>query len=186
MNFRLTLAVDPESQRAYRASMSSTSVNVNRVFLFFAGFALGVISGLRSMTALAVVAWGARIGWLDLQSTWLAFLSRVWFVYTITALAVGELIADKLPSIPDRTSPAPLFFRFITGGLAGAAVFVSAHQPLALGLFLGVLGALAGAFEGHRLRRRLTKERGFPDFPIALIEDIAAVGGALLLVSHLY
>ena len=166
--------------------MNQASVNLNRILLFCAAFALGVISGLRSMTALAVIAWGARIGWLDLHSTWLAFLGKTWFVYAITAFAAGELIADKLPWVPDRTSPAPLVFRFVTGGLSGAAVFASAHQSIVLGVILGVLGALAGAFEGYRLRRRFTRDRGLPDFPIALIEDIIAVGGAFLLVSHLY
>jgi uncharacterized membrane protein len=121
-----------------------------------------------------------------LHSTSLAFLGANWFTYTITVLALGELAADKLPFVPSRISPAPLVFRLVTGGLSGAAVFVSARQPFALGTILGALGALLGAFEGYHLRRKLTKQKGFSDLPIALAEDAIAIGGALLLASHLY
>jgi uncharacterized membrane protein len=166
--------------------VSSANVNGHRIFLFFSAFAVGVISGLRSMTALAVISWAARWGWLDLHSTPLAFLGTTWFAYAITVFAAGELMGDKLPWIPDRTSSPALVFRLITGGLSGAAIFVSARQSLVLGATLGALGALAGAFEGYHLRRRLTKEKGLPDFAIAIAEDLIAVGGAFLLVSHLY
>lgn len=138
------------------------------------------------MTALAVISWGARWGWLYLHSTPLAFLGGPWFTYVITAFGAGELVADKLPWIPDRTSAPALVVRLVTGGISGAAIFVSARQSLVLGAILGGLGAVAGAFEGYRLRRSLTKEKGLPDFAIALAEDLIAVVGALLLVSHLY
>ena len=32
-------------------------------------FLMGVIAGLRSMTAPAVISWGARLGWLHLDHT---------------------------------------------------------------------------------------------------------------------
>ena len=35
---------------------------------------IGIIAGLRSMTAPAVVSWAARLGWIHLNSSWLAFL----------------------------------------------------------------------------------------------------------------
>jgi len=178
--------VAPSGQRNYLPQVSIVNVNGNRIFLFLSAFAAGVISGLRSMTALAVISWGARWGWLDLHRTPLEFLGATWFAYTITAFAAGELIGDKLPWIPNRTSPPALVFRLITGGLSGAAIFISARQSLLLGAILGALGALGGAFEGYRLRRTLTKEKGLPDFAVALAEDLIAVGGAFLLVSHLY
>lgn len=166
--------------------MSSATLHLHRIFLFFATFAVGFISGLRSMTGLAVTAWGAHLGWLDLHSTAISFLERPWFIYASTAFALGELIADKFPGIPNRISPAPLAFRFLTGGLCGAAIFMSAHQSAILGVAVGVLGAMAGAFEGYHLRQKLTKQKSCPDFAVALAEDVIAVGGALLLVSHLY
>ena len=170
----------------YLAGVPFAAFELNRILLFFAAFAAGVISGLRSMTAIAVLAWGARWGWLDLHSTSLAFMGRNWFVYASAVLALGELIADKLPWVPDRKSPGPLAFRLVTGGLSGGAIFASARQPIALGAILGALGALAGSFEGYRLRRALTKEKGLPDLPVALVEDAVAIGAAFLIASHLY
>jgi hypothetical protein len=35
---------------------------------------IGVITGLRCMTAPAAVSWAARLGWLPLENTWLSFL----------------------------------------------------------------------------------------------------------------
>lgn len=42
--------------------------------IYIAAFLIGVVTGLRSMTAPAAVSWAARLGWLHLQTTWLAFL----------------------------------------------------------------------------------------------------------------
>ena len=44
----------------------------------------------------------------------------------------------------------------------------------------GILGPL-----GFRLRRFLTVGRGFPDFPIALAEDVITVGLCMLALSRL-
>ncbi|HEY1434389.1 MAG TPA: DUF4126 domain-containing protein, partial [Thermoanaerobaculia bacterium] len=37
-------------------------------------FLIGVVAGLRVMTAPAAVSWAARLGWLHLEGTPLAFL----------------------------------------------------------------------------------------------------------------
>jgi uncharacterized membrane protein len=39
-------------------------------------FLIGCVCGLRSMTAPAVVAWGAHLGWLHLQGGLLAFFAN--------------------------------------------------------------------------------------------------------------
>jgi uncharacterized membrane protein len=55
-----------------------------------------------------------------------------------------------------------------------------------LGTVLGALGAIAGSFSGYRIRHKLVKDRGLPDFAVAVMEDAIAVGGGFLLISHLY
>src|ERR1700685_4762014 len=85
-------------------------------------FLIGVIAGLRSMTAPAVVSWGARLGWLHLENTWLAFLGAPITPYVLSVLAIGELIADKLPKTPSRKAPPGFIARIVTGGLSGAAI----------------------------------------------------------------
>ncbi|EUA37851.1 hypothetical protein I549_3945 [Mycobacterium avium subsp. avium 2285 (R)] len=83
---------------------------------------IGVVAGLRSLTAPAVVAWAALIGWIDLHGTWASWMANIITVIVFTVLAVGELVNDKLPKTPARTA-APIFAaRIVLGGLAGAAL----------------------------------------------------------------
>src|SRR5437660_4564112 len=85
-------------------------------------FLIGIAAGLRSMTAPAAVSWAARLGWLHLENTWLAFLGFAYTPYILSALAIGELIADKLPKTPSRKSPMGFIARIVSGALCGAAV----------------------------------------------------------------
>jgi uncharacterized membrane protein len=143
---------------------------------------IGIIAGLRSMTAPAVVSWAARLGWLHLENTWLAFLGFAATPYIISVLAIGELIADKLPKTPSRKSPPGFIGRVVTGALCGAALGAT-NASLIVGLVLGVIGAIAGTFGGYEFRSRLAGVFG-KDLPAALVEDVIAIGGALLIVSR--
>ena len=107
-------------------------------------FLIGVVSGLRSITAPAVVAWAAHRNWLDLHNTPLSFMGSTGAVVIFTLLAVVELIADKLPSTPSRTKPLGLIARIILGGLSGAGVAVSGAQSIVRGTVLGAVGGIAG------------------------------------------
>jgi len=146
-------------------------------------FLIGVVAGLRSLTAPAVVSWGARLGWLHLENTWLAFLGAPITPYILSVLAIGELISDKLPKTPSRKAPTGFAARIVTGALCGAAL--GAPSAALVGCLLaGVIGAVAGTLGGYEARSRLVRAIGGKDFPIALIEDVIAVGGALLIVSR--
>jgi uncharacterized membrane protein len=145
-------------------------------------FLIGVVAGLRSLTAPAVVSWAARLGWLHLEGTWLAFLGSPATPYILTLLAVGELVNDKLPRTPSRKAPAPFIARVVTGALCGAALG-AAGQALIGGLVAGALGAVAGTLGGYEFRARLVGAIGGKDLPVALLEDIIAIGGALWIVS---
>ncbi len=70
------------------------------------------------------------------------------------------------------------------GVLCGAAVGIAAGQSYAVGAVLGVVGALIGAFCGYQIRHRLVAGLKVPDFVIAILEDVVAIGGGLLLVSR--
>jgi uncharacterized membrane protein len=151
---------------------------------FILAFLIGVVAGLRSMTAPAAVSWAARLGWLHLENTWLAFLGFAATPYIISVLAIGELVADKLPKTASRKTPAPFIGRIVIGALCGAAVGASA-QVLIGGLLAGALGAVAGTLGGYEFRSRLVRAIGGNDLPIALLEDAIAIGGALFIVSRL-
>jgi uncharacterized membrane protein len=152
------------------------------VILLFA-FLLGCICGLRSMTAPALVAWAAHLGWLHLQGSRLAFFAHPVSLVIFSLFAIGELIADKLPFIPARIQAGPLGVRILFAALCAAAVCVSGGASLLLGAILGALGAVLGAFAVHTYRRSLSSK--VPDLLLALLEDLVAVGGGFLLLSRL-
>ena len=69
---------------------------------------IGFVAGLRSLTAPAAVSWAAHLGWLDLQGSPLAFMGSMAAVAIFSILALAELVADKLPTTPNRTTPGPV------------------------------------------------------------------------------
>jgi uncharacterized membrane protein len=152
--------------------------------VLFLALLIGIVSGLRSVTAPAVVAWGAHQNWLNLRNTALSFMASTVAVVILTLLAVVELVADKLPFTPSRLKPPGLIARIALGGLSGAGVAVSGAQSIVLGAVLGGVGGIAGAFAGHEVRTRLVKALKVPDLVIALLEDAVAIGGGLFIVSR--
>jgi uncharacterized membrane protein len=147
-------------------------------------FVIGIIAGLRTLTAPAVVAWAAHLKWVDLRETWAAFMASAVTLYLLTALAAVELIRDKLPNTPSRKTPGPFAARIVSGALSGAALCVAARQSSVLGGLLGGLGAVVGTLSGYEARTRLVKAWGVPDFVVALLEDAVAIGGGLFIVSR--
>jgi len=150
--------------------------------VYVLAFLIGVITGLRSLTAPAAVSWAARWGWLHLENTWLAFLGYAATPYIFSVLAIGELIADQLPSTPSRKAPPGFIARIVMGALCGGAI--GAGQSVAVGIVAGILGAIAGTLGGYEARVRLVKATGGKDLPIALLEDAIAIVGAFLIVSR--
>jgi uncharacterized membrane protein len=145
-------------------------------------FLIGIVAGLRALTPLAVISWAAHVGWLQLQDTWLAILGFAATVYVTTALALGELVSDKLPRTPSRKVPMQFGTRIVLGALCGAALGTEVGAMLG-GLFAGAVGAVVGTLGGAALRARLAKVFG-KNLPAALLEDAVAIGGALLIVSR--
>lgn len=142
---------------------------------------IGVVAGLRAMTAPAVVAWAAQLGWIDLSDTWASWVDSPITVAIFSVLAIGELITDQLPKTPSRKSPPQFGTRLILGGLAGAVI--GAEWGYSWGaLAAGVVGAVLGTLGGYEARKRLVAANGGHDLPIALTEDAIAVGGGFLIV----
>jgi uncharacterized membrane protein len=146
------------------------------------GFLIGIVAGLRVLTPVAAVSWAAHLGWLPLHGTWLSFLGASITTYVATALALGELVTDKLPMTPSRKIPMQFGARVLIGALCGAAI-ATPGGAMWLGLFLGAVGAVIGTFGGAAMRAWLARAFG-RDLPAALLEDVIAVGGAILIVSR--
>lgn len=151
--------------------------------LYLLALLIGVIAGLRTMTAAAAVSWAAWMGAVPLAGTPLAFLGATVTPWILAVLALGELVADQLPKTPSRKVPIQFGARLLVGAVAGAAIGAAMGEMLT-GAGLGLMGALIGTYGGAEARARMAAVFK-SDRPAALIEDAVAVAGAALIVLAL-
>ena len=140
----------------------------------------GIVAGSRTLIAPAAVSWAARLGFLNLDGSWLAFMGYAWTPWIFTALAIVELVADQLPSTPSRKVPPQFGARIVSGALCGATIGASGGSWIG-GLVAGVIGAVVGTYGGAEVRARMAKAFG-RDLPAALIEDAGAIVLGLIVV----
>jgi uncharacterized membrane protein len=155
---------------------------VNITYALALALGIGIVAGLRSLTAPAAVSWAAYLGWLNLQGSPLAFMGSTAAVVIFSLLALGEYVADLLPQTPNRITPGPLIARILTGGLSGACLCAAGGQSLVAGAVLGGIGSVIGAFAGYQVRTRLVRGLKVQDMLIAIPEDLVAIGLASFLV----
>jgi uncharacterized membrane protein len=141
---------------------------------------LGTATGMRTFTPMAVLCWFAYAGYVPVDGTWAFWVAKLVTAIVFTVLAVAELVGDKLPRTPDRTSMGPLLARLIFGGLVGGIVAASLNGSGIEGIILGVGGVLVGAFGGYLVRREIVERSSGKDWPVAIAEDLVAVGFAVL------
>ena len=146
-------------------------------------FVIGVVAGLRVLTPLAAVAWGARLNDWPLIGTHLAWMGNAITPWVFSVLALGEFINDKLPTTPSRKAPPQFIARVVSGALSGA-VIGGAQDSLAIGLIAGAVGAIAGTLGGAAVRGKLAAAFG-KDLPAALLEDVVAIGLAIAVVAQI-
>ncbi len=151
--------------------------------LLLCAFIVGLVSGLRTMMAPAVVSWAAHLGVLGVSGTPLAFMGYRYTPIIFTVLAIGELISDKLPFTPSRKTMPQFTARIFSGALVGATVGASGNLML-VGLVVGALGAVAGTLGGAAARGKLAAVFG-RDFPAALLEDVTAIVLAVIAVMRI-
>lgn len=147
-------------------------------------FLLGVVTGLRTMTGIAVVCWGAWLLWLPEQG-WAVWTTYLASAIVFTAFALGEYIGDIRPGTPNRTSAGPAVARLVFGGLVGALAANAILQPVAGGVLTGVAGAAVGTWGGYALRSR-GAQLARRDLPVALAESALALGLAIYAVGQMH
>lgn len=133
---------------------------------------MGVVSGMRSLSALAFISHrlsndmrGKRMGRAA------SLLKSEHVSGVLTALAAGEMAADKLPVIPARTEPAPLLGRAAMGGIAGAVVADVVGSSMVPAALLGTMGAVVSTLAFYRIRKEAGESTGIPDGILAMLED---------------
>lgn len=126
---------------------------------------MGAVAGARAMTPLAALA-AARGGGRAPVVSGGALL-----------LAAGELVGDKQRDAPDRTVPAGIVGRLVSGAIAGAAC--ARRDDRVAGALVGAAAAVAASHLTFRLRQAATRRWG--QTASGLIEDGLAVASALAL-----
>lgn len=136
---------------------------------------LGAMSGIRSMTAPAFLSYDAsRNGSGGLDGTVFSMLGRRNVANVIALMSAGEIVADKLPFIPNRTDPGPLFGRLAIGGTSGAVAFVEEDKPALIGGLIGALAALISTNVSFQVRMALSRK--IPGVLAAVVGDAVALG----------
>jgi uncharacterized membrane protein len=147
---------------------------------------IGLAAGLRSQVPGAVLAWHRDEA--PLRARWRRWpvLRSAWGRRLLVANGTGEALVDKLPGLPPRTDPRPLFGRLLFGGLAGAAI--GSERPgkgsIARGAVAGMAGAAIGTVGATRSRAAVAELTGLPDPAVAVVEDVAAISMANRAVTN--
>src|SRR6202050_1478635 len=149
---------------------------MNSGFVLLLALGIGIVAGLRSLTAPAVVAWAAHFDWIHLAGSPLAFMGSKWTAAVFTVLALVEFVADQLPGTPPRTAAVGLSARIVTGALCGASFAVAGGTGLWLGAVAGALGGIAGAFGGYQARVGLVRALRGPAFAVPSGGDTGGIG----------
>ena len=146
---------------------------------------LGMATGLRTMTAVAVICWAARLRILPMEGTWAAWTGSAWAVGLFTLLALGEYYGDTRADAPSRASLVPGTARLVFGVLVGVLIATALDQPKIGGVLFGGFGALVGTFGGYRVRMTVSRWVG-RDLPVALFESAFALGASMMAVHHIH
>ena len=154
---------------------------------YFNAFQIGIIAGMRAMTAPALVSDKISSASVNpMGDSKLRFMHSPITANLLKVAAIGELIGDKLPSAPSRIGAAQLPGRILSGALSGGALSEAEGRELPYGAVAGALGAAVGSYAFYYLRHWLTTEQDIPDPYVALAEDALAIGAGYLIVSQSY
>ncbi len=138
-------------------------------------FGIGVVAGLRTMTATAALTWAASLG--RTRTSWIPTGLRPGALATMAAVA--EMAGDKMPFAPDRRILPSLAVRLALGA-AGGVSLSGPNVPVLDAAATGLAGALLGTFLGRTARGGTTRSRA--DWTRALTEDTLAAALAIALV----
>lgn len=145
---------------------------------------LGAIAGMRASFAptLASQFLNKKSFNRSLKSG-LAFLQLPTSSVITKIISAGEIVGDKLPSTPNRTTAPQTILRIISGTLVGVTIFQAFKQKRLTGGLLGGLSALAITYASFYARKYIGEAYNIEDIIIGGIEDTIAIGTGAGLIN---
>ncbi|CAA9480544.1 MAG: hypothetical protein AVDCRST_MAG96-988 [uncultured Segetibacter sp.] len=144
---------------------------------------LGVISGMRTTAGLHYtrsLVCNSTTGRLPVR-----FLQKKTVTSGVGLLRLAELVADKLPNVPDRIAKGGPALRAGAGALCGAAIYHADGKKAMTGAIVGALAALASTYAFFHLRKAVCEKTKIRDSFIGAAEDaLAAAGGVALIKAN--
>jgi uncharacterized membrane protein len=150
---------------------------------FWPALGFAALAGMRSMSAPAFLSHHLtnNPSWFLVNSP-LRLLQKPWIARGMKLMAAGEMVADKMPGMPNRTEPSVLLGRLLSGALVGAAVYKSREGSALAGGLVGGAGAVAATFLSYALRMGISEKAKASVAAVGVGEDalVLSSGAALL------
>ncbi len=150
---------------------------------YFPAVGIGMVAGVRSMSAPAMVSRYLRRAERDGHDRLTELLASPIVSRLLQAAAAAEMAADKTSLVPDRTAWPSLAWRAIAGGAAGSIVAGTEGGSRLVGAALGAAGAVAATFAAFYLRRALRERLHVSDRVLGAAEDSVVVGAGRRLLA---
>lgn len=143
---------------------------------YLKAFGLGVVAGMRSMVAPALLSHKlVRTIPTKQPSQPIHYLAQPAVSIGLKALAGLEIVGDKIPNVPDRTVAPEYSARVASGATCGAFLSQAEGESVPVGAVAGGVGTLIGTLVFFQLRQWLDHSLGLPDPVVALAEDALAI-----------
>lgn len=147
--------------------------------------ALGLLAGMRT-TAAPVAASHilSRKKSKNLDGSVLKFMQSPTTATVFKVISISEVVADKLPTTPNRIEAGGVVGRGLSGALAGAAICKAAGGRALTGALIGGATAVAATYASYFLRKNIVKRNHLPDPVIGGIEDAITIGTGIALCAN--
>jgi uncharacterized membrane protein len=147
---------------------------------------LGALTGGRTFAVPALLARGlAAVAPHGEAGPLARTLSSDGAARTLGALAIAELVRDKLPMAGARIEPLPLLARVVSGAFSGAVAAELLGKRKAAPALVAAGAAFLGAHAAYHLRRKIRRKADVADPVVAAGEDAVVVGVGAEVVAGL-
>jgi hypothetical protein len=151
------------------------------------GFAMGSawLSGINLYATVATLGLLQRFGMVRLPGD-LDYLQNGWVILLAGFLYLVEFVADKIPAVDTAWDALHTFIRVPAGAVLAASAFATFDPGVrAAALLAG--GGIALGSHGAKAATRVaanTSPEPFSNILLSLLEDVVAIGAALLMAFH--